>query len=282
MMFSMLCVVALKRVTETAERSLACRCTNHVSFSLQCSFTWWQREPFKVQQTGDCFSVWTWMLCFINAKFLVLIKTWRFMDTWAAFVLSALGNKRVVKSENHFCCFYMLGHENWEKEQFTRVKNTHTRAHTCTCAHTHVQKPAAWIWHRSSSEARWFQTKLHHVFGSCEHELGVSLDLWVLPSVHTATKHQRFGGKVYFVTVTWHRVTIGLTGVWRTVVRRESLWWRLLLDTGPKLNHVSVTVGGYGEGKWFLTMGSGGGKKDLYSYRSATLLCTESITITTP
>lgn len=242
-----------QRVTETAERSLARRCTNHVSFSLQCSFTWWQREPFKVQQTGDCFSVWTWMLCFINAKFLVLIKTWRFMDTWAAFVLSALGNKRVVKSENHFCCFYMLGHENWEKEQFTGVKNIHTRAETCCMNLTPFARLRFADFKQSSitflaavnisSVFRWIcgcfppSTQQQNI-----RDLGerFTLSLWR----DTGWPDHRFDGRVE---------DCGTEG--------ESLWWRLLLDTGPKLNHVSVTVGGYGEGKWFLTMG----EKDLYS-----------------
>lgn len=145
----MLCVVALK----TCHRNNwaiagVCRCTNHVSFSLQCFFKWWQREPFKVQRTGDCFSVCTWMLCFINAKFLVLIKTWRFMDTWAVFVLSALGNKRkkVVKVWKHesFKCFSLkiisavFTCLDMKRDNLPELKT-----------HTHVQKPAVWIWHRS-------------------------------------------------------------------------------------------------------------------------------------
>lgn len=153
----------------------------------------------------------------------------------------------------------MLGHENWGKEQFTRVKNTDRRAHTCTCAHAHTCTCAHAHMCRNllcgsdtvcSSEVRWFQTKLHHDFGSCEHELGVSLDLWALPP-STQQQNIRDLGERFALSL-WHHTgwPIGLTacgGPWYagrvTLVTASSGY-------GSKLNHVSVAVGGYGEGTW--------------------------------
>lgn len=146
----------------------------------------------------------------------------------------------------------------WDMKTGKRNNLPELKTHTHTCRNLLYESDTV-----RSPEVRWFQTKLHHILAAVNMS---SVFRWICGCFPPSTQQQN-------IRDLGERFTLSL---WRDTgwpdhrfdrrvedcgTEGEFLWWRLLLDTGPKLNHVSVTVGGYGEGKWFLTMG----EKDLYS-----------------